>query len=683
MYIINIRPGDAMEIGRRGEHNARQVSFDLRDWMAHYGAEGRAELIFQRPGDSAPYPVAIAREGSSAVWTITATDTEKAGSGRAELRYYMGDTLAKSAASSITVSDAMEEPGKIPDPPGQSWLDQALDAARRAEHAADRAEGGGGSGGSGADGTDGEDGGYYTPKVSQPSAATMLVEHTPSKAGMPAVEPVTINLPVGSGSSRNLNPVTKTDDMTQAVGVDGNGLLWTAPTAGNSGSDSGSGGTTVTENVVGATPFEVTKDGLYIRPEVTTRVYNVSDGVENLMEQFQTVKTYADQIVYGTTSKTVIEAQSKVEGANPPVIAHVYGYAAEPGDYTLLITSATNTFIRIKKRTGTSNLNMEPGTNVAQGYTNSIVNFTVTEADVASYPCNIGVQITATSAVLPDTFTMKLVKGKYDAIPDGVSLEFQVEAGQKFSLNPFKGITAYADPVANVYEAVESESGSTGSTETTSGTLLCFGDSLTAARYSMYPEMLTEMGMNAINFGVSGMQLRAVDSPYCMCSIVDALKAGDMTAQIEGGENANYANLLSLMPAATGIVIWYGTNDYNGDCVFEGEGTNTIEGALRYVLTELFTLYPKKAIYVVSPFLYTYAYGHQPENPNGTVAEMIEVMRGVCEEFAVPFIDMSRESGFNQITRLTLTSDQLHPDTTAGRERLAKFMYGKLRSLGC
>ena len=205
MYIINIRPGDAMEIGRRGEHNARQVSFDLRDWMAHYGAEGRAELIFQRPGDSAPYPVAIAQEGSSAVWTITATDTEKAGSGRAELRYYMGDTLAKSAASSITVSDAMEEPGKIPDPPGQSWLDQALDAARRAEHAADRAEGSGGSGGSGADGTDGEDGGYYTPKVSQPAAATMQMAFTPSKAGMPAVEPVTINLPVGSDSSQNGN----------------------------------------------------------------------------------------------------------------------------------------------------------------------------------------------------------------------------------------------------------------------------------------------------------------------------------------------------------------------------------------------------------------------------------------------------------------------------------------------
>ena len=449
---------------------------------------------------------------------------------------------------------------------------------------------------------------------------------------------------------------------------------------------SGSGGATTTENVVGTTPFEVTKDGLYIRPDVNTRVYNISDGVENLMERFQTVYTYGNEITYGETGKTYIEATGKVDGANPAAIAHVYGYSAEPGDYTLLITSTTNTFVRVKKRTNSNNLETAPGTNLASGYTNAIINFVVTEEDVATNPCNIGIQITATGAVLPDTYTIKLVKGKYDAMPEGVSLDFQVAAGEKVSLNPFKGIVANSDPVANVYESGTTGGGSTGgtgNTETVSGTLLCFGDSLTATKYSMYPEMLTEMGMNAINFGVSGMQLRAVDSPYCMCSIVDALKAGDMTEQIEGGQNANYANLLSLMPTATGIVIWYGTNDYNGDCVFEGEGTNTIEGALRYVLTELFTLYPKKAIYVVSPFMYTYAYGHQPENPNGTVAEMIEVMRRVCEEFAVPFIDMSRESGFNQITRMTLTSDQLHPDTTAGRERLAKFMYGKLRSLGC
>ena len=46
----------------------------------------------------------------------------------------------------------------------------------------------------------GQDGGYYTPVVTQPTDDTMEVAFTPSKAGMPAVQPATVKLPVGSGS---------------------------------------------------------------------------------------------------------------------------------------------------------------------------------------------------------------------------------------------------------------------------------------------------------------------------------------------------------------------------------------------------------------------------------------------------------------------------------------------------
>lgn len=446
---------------------------------------------------------------------------------------------------------------------------------------------------------------------------------------------------------------------------------------------------TETEEVVGTTPFEVLEEGLYVRPTEETRVYNISE-TENLMEQFPYIAD-DENVNFGTKTNTYIEANSLVDDsvATSNVVSNIYGYSAEPGEYTLLITSTgeQDEFVRVIKRTNSNNLQTTPSTNVASGYTNNVINFAITAEDVATHPCNLGIRIGNTRKVFPATYTIKLVKGKYDAMPDGTSLEFTVAAGETLSLNPFHGVTAYSEPVTNVYRKVVSSDSGGGTGETTSGTLLCFGDSLTATSYSMYPEMLTEMGMNAINFGVSASCLRMVDEsnelyPYCMCRIVDCLKAGDLSSQIAGGKNANYSNLLSLIPTATGIVIWYGTNDYNGDCAFEGNTTDTIEGALRYVLTELFTLYPKKSIYVVSPFMYTYAYGHQPDNPNGTVTQMVDVMRSVCEEFAVPFIDMTKESGFNQITRMTLTSDQLHPDTTSGRERLAKFMYGKLRSLG-
>ena len=85
----------------------------------------------------------------------------------------------------------------------------------------------------------GADGGHYTPIITQTAADTMTVEFRPSKAGMAAVEPVTVKLPVGSGdgSGQNLDPVAKTEGMTQPVGADADGKLWTAPGSGGGGTD--------------------------------------------------------------------------------------------------------------------------------------------------------------------------------------------------------------------------------------------------------------------------------------------------------------------------------------------------------------------------------------------------------------------------------------------------------------
>lgn len=51
----------------------------------------------------------------------------------------------------------------------------------------------------------GADGGHYTPVVTQTAADTMTVEFQPSRAGMAAVDPVEIKLPVGSGGDSGQN----------------------------------------------------------------------------------------------------------------------------------------------------------------------------------------------------------------------------------------------------------------------------------------------------------------------------------------------------------------------------------------------------------------------------------------------------------------------------------------------
>lgn len=66
----------------------------------------------------------------------------------------------------------------------------------------------GSKGSTGNDGSNGADGGHYTPIVTQPTSDTMQISFTPSRSDMPAVNPVTVNLPVSEGSGQNANGIT-------------------------------------------------------------------------------------------------------------------------------------------------------------------------------------------------------------------------------------------------------------------------------------------------------------------------------------------------------------------------------------------------------------------------------------------------------------------------------------------
>ena len=128
-------------LGRQGENLARQILFDVSGWETEYGL-GVVELIAQRPGDETPYPVVATRDGDSVVWSVTSTDTLYPGdSGRCELRYYVGETLAKSRIWGTYVARAMDTPSETAPPePEQGWVNKVLAAGSSAKEAAERAE---------------------------------------------------------------------------------------------------------------------------------------------------------------------------------------------------------------------------------------------------------------------------------------------------------------------------------------------------------------------------------------------------------------------------------------------------------------------------------------------------------------------------------------------------------------
>lgn len=120
MERIRKFPGDHIYLGRQGEHLNRQIVFDISAWEEKAGPQGRVQLLYRRPGESAPYPVELEREEGGAVWSVTAADTALSGSGGGELRYCLGEQVVKSAVSVVTVEAAMGTAGQAPQVPGST-----------------------------------------------------------------------------------------------------------------------------------------------------------------------------------------------------------------------------------------------------------------------------------------------------------------------------------------------------------------------------------------------------------------------------------------------------------------------------------------------------------------------------------------------------------------------------------
>lgn len=138
--------GGPIPLGRQGENQAQAVIWQgiAAQYAALYG-EGTFQLMVARCGDAAPYPVALTRDGSSLVWTVSDSDTAKSGVGRCELTYLVGGAVAKSKTWQTQVLASFTADGSAEPPePAQSWVQEVLDAAtaagKSAEAAADSAD---------------------------------------------------------------------------------------------------------------------------------------------------------------------------------------------------------------------------------------------------------------------------------------------------------------------------------------------------------------------------------------------------------------------------------------------------------------------------------------------------------------------------------------------------------------
>lgn len=120
---------DTLWLGRYGENGAREVGINVAGWLADLGTDGTFMLVAWRPGeDDLPYNPNITLDGSVVVWQPSNIDTAISGRGFAELRYYVGNTLAKSKTYR-TIIDPTPSEGADPPSAAESWLDRMEQAA--------------------------------------------------------------------------------------------------------------------------------------------------------------------------------------------------------------------------------------------------------------------------------------------------------------------------------------------------------------------------------------------------------------------------------------------------------------------------------------------------------------------------------------------------------------------------
>lgn len=145
MNYITIQPdGDLLILGRQGENKVRQVRFpEAGAWPSVFGS-GAFSLVHQRPGETGCYPVALDSADGVPVWTVEAADLAIASRqmqcGKAELRYTVGDRVAKSRVYHTVIYPGVCSQQTTPPQPEAAWVDQVLQAAEQTLQAKTSAE---------------------------------------------------------------------------------------------------------------------------------------------------------------------------------------------------------------------------------------------------------------------------------------------------------------------------------------------------------------------------------------------------------------------------------------------------------------------------------------------------------------------------------------------------------------
>lgn len=123
-------------IGRAGENASRQIAFDCADVLSAFPGVGIL-CVYQRPGESTPYPIPLSASGGVYTLTLAAVDTALSGFARIELRAEKEGAILKSACFTGQIAPSLRAPGERPSPAMADTLDRLAALIEQAQQRLD------------------------------------------------------------------------------------------------------------------------------------------------------------------------------------------------------------------------------------------------------------------------------------------------------------------------------------------------------------------------------------------------------------------------------------------------------------------------------------------------------------------------------------------------------------------
>lgn len=125
MITVNASRREPICLRHQGENDAMRVAFPLSAFEADWPG-GTPLLLVQRPRssrDTEAYPVALSVDGHTAYWTVSASDIEYSGYGKAQLQWRVEDVLVKSCIYDTVCVPSLHAGAEPPDEPSKRWFD--------------------------------------------------------------------------------------------------------------------------------------------------------------------------------------------------------------------------------------------------------------------------------------------------------------------------------------------------------------------------------------------------------------------------------------------------------------------------------------------------------------------------------------------------------------------------------